>query len=322
MQSARSIRSCDTENDAAANVAVNSHQNATSVTISSLPDICIARILMQSDFATFARLERTSRRFLRVSAAYVVWESVIEREDLVEFLACPVFQTTSTSAAPAELSEMMWTVGNQPLTIFEHFETNLRFEKCTYEKLQQQGGSSYFLIGKSPEIAGLKNRFAKMIVALVVALGFWKDGLRSPRTGLYVAPYGSHGNELVYVQQDGFLLTGTKITGDRNVPAGAVTFEVLHTIGGDAMGRVSLATQQVYRGRRYGHLTMSSSDSHSISLTWINRESWQFTRVSKAVARHFHAAMLDELDGHADADVIVLAQSKLPAYVRDLFASA
>jgi len=50
---------------------------------------------------------------------------------------------------------------------------------------------------------------------------------QSDLRGLWVGDYGPHGKELVNVsvQQDGTVI-GRKLTGDRNVPARYITFEV------------------------------------------------------------------------------------------------
>lgn len=44
--------------------------------------------------------------------------------------------------------------------------------------------------------------------------------------GVFKGTYSSHGVELVMVTVDGYKITGTKITGDPNVPGGQITFDV------------------------------------------------------------------------------------------------
>lgn len=98
---------------------------------------------------------------------------------------------------------------------------------------------------------------------------------RARLTGLYEAWYGTHGLEFIWVEQSGYALRATKITGDVNVPAGVVTFEVVLDARLDyGVGRIQLA-RTGFRSPFFGRAVVAfegCDDASQFSCVWLMNE--------------------------------------------------
>lgn len=89
-------------------------------------------------------------------------------------------------------------------------------------------------------------------------------------TGLYSGVYGPHGLEYVFVEQDGYLVKGTKVTGDSNVPRGKITFEVaLDAYLSYGVGRIQLADTN-FQNPRFGRCILNFDSLPTFEIIWIH----------------------------------------------------
>lgn len=90
------------------------------------------------------------------------------------------------------------------------------------------------LMGQSTRVSPFVWTFSRREPVKIV------DEARFDPRGRWIGDYGPHGPEEVEIVERGDLLVATKITGDPNVPAGEVTFEVrLGWRRGDGRGRIA-----------------------------------------------------------------------------------
>lgn len=151
----------------------------------------------------------------------------------------------------------------------------------------------------------------------------FRTKFRSKKLRFYVGSYGSHGHELIYVEQRGCYVCGTKLTGDPNVPAGAITWEFMFDLSGANLGRIQLAMTQVFRNRSFGGLRMCynpTSNPVRLTLEWRYESDWSFRRCPVRAASEFYSASLEQ--NNNDDDVVhVLPPNKLPLSVANQFRS-
>ncbi|PRP85873.1 hypothetical protein PROFUN_06147 [Planoprotostelium fungivorum] len=87
-------------------------------------------------------------------------------------------------------------------------------------------------------------------------------------SGYYSANYGIHGDEIVYINHNGFNLDGVKIIGDRNVPAGKPTFSIrllkdqIHGRGAQHLADIG------YLNPRWGRATFAMADRNLLVVRW------------------------------------------------------
>jgi len=90
-------------------------------------------------------------------------------------------------------------------------------------------------------------------------------------SGLWIAEYGVHGEELINVNHQGFVVLATKVTGDVNVPAGKTSFlMLLNRTCKVGRGRMHLADTG-YKNPRWGKASIDVINNDKFNICWYIR---------------------------------------------------
>eukprot|EP01117_Protostelium_nocturnum_P014329 TRINITY_DN544_c0_g1_i1.p1 TRINITY_DN544_c0_g1~~TRINITY_DN544_c0_g1_i1.p1 ORF type:complete len:346 (+),score=95.42 TRINITY_DN544_c0_g1_i1:229-1266(+) len=116
---------------------------------------------------------------------------------------------------------------------------------------------------------GGEEKLAKRTPAVRNWLNFYQFCKKSENlTGIWTACYGTHGDEYVQVDHNGYNLRATKITGDIHIPAGKPTFNIC--LSSDLMtgkGEIHLAEAN-YESPRWGEASFQLKDKDSFDVMW------------------------------------------------------
>jgi hypothetical protein len=216
-----------------------------------LPPNVLAAVLHHAlvhDIASGLRLESTCRAMLRSSAEYLVWRDVAALHDLVELETAQMLPGVGFSELEGaglghlpEFGDSAFEASTEPLPAVLAASLELA-PPAASERLV----SMYCLSGCG-RTSARRNATLREICLRMRRAGGRLDGL-------WMGEYGSHGAEIVYVEQRGWRATARKLVGDPNVPSGQVTVDVLFdwTLQ-RAVGRLRLADHG-FRHARWGLL--------------------------------------------------------------------
>jgi hypothetical protein len=288
-----------------------------------LPSNVLAAVLYHTivhDVASGLRFESTCRSVLRASANYLVWRDVAALHDLVELETAQMLpyvgylelEGAGVGHLP-EFSDSDFEASTEPLPAVLAASLELAPPAAS------EGLVAVYSLSGCGQTSARRNATLREICLRMRRAGGRLDGF-------WMGEYGSHGTEIVYLEQRGWRATARKLVGDPNVPSGEITVDVLldWTLQ-RAVGRLRLADHG-FRHARWGLLfadeclsRRSGGDGDELRFCWFAGD-LVLRRVSAAeAAQVINEALPHEswLDGTHR-----LPLARMPAEAREAFRRA